>query len=973
MPTTKNPFLAAVRQFIKTYVSSPVASRGQTYKKHAIREWNDLSPNEVEYKVQGKSLYTVNITFSNTLEELDVECTCPYGHGCKHSVAALLHWGERMEGSELPAPPKPAEAGGRHVPGKKLGTTLDPFRVKDFQSLNYGRLKYLATKSSRDTYGLSDEGLQHTDAGAVFSVGEVGEYGNVDDDPEDIYEVTLKPEGQDLMVTCTCTRRVTLLCCHAYYVLDLVSGGKRWDLLEQGEQDFGAVGQKLLSQYGLPKGADWKEYFEINASLSGIQYALRPHYAGLIRPGGFNTEALQKATESLPPEELLAEKAPPDRVLGFILYPHTYDGKVELIKVIGKPKKGTQLMGANFKETTTLLEQLGIATTEAESKLELLAYHLDGKDSFKFGGPGWENLDPVREELAQMENLYVAGRTNSYRAPRKKDLQQVRFQAAPPQLAIRLQEEQGLIVVTPRILLGDVWVPLEDLEFPWLATGLFTWQENLYLFESPQQIKLLSLLRQGEVRMAVGGLRSLFEDFLTPLSRQLHIDATALPPTLYTQTRPLTMQCEVYISELHDFIVLKPMMQYSADQTVNALDRQQVYQVTNEGVVHLARDREKEAALVEVVRGLHPKFVRQREQDFFHLTYKEFLDDYWFLEAFEKMQAADIRVLGWNELQKFKYSPYQAAPRVSFSSGEDWFGVEGTVAFGDQSVPLTALRQAMLQRKNYVELGNGTLGLIPETWLERFGRLFRHAVEEDGELKVSTKLFTLIDEWYEEIDDEAVQRQLIERKQKLLHFQEIEAVPTPEAIQATLRPYQQDGYHWLWFLHRFGWGGILADDMGLGKTLQMLTFLTQVLEEDPTPHLLVVPTTLLFNWQREIEKFAPHLTSLVHHGPSRATDAKAFKDYPLIFTTYGTLLSDIGWLKKFKFHYVVLDESQAIKNPTSKRYKAVNLLKARNRIALTGTPIENSTFDLYAQMSFLNPGMLGGLTAFKKEYAQPID
>ncbi|HAA11506.1 MAG TPA: hypothetical protein DCE41_07320, partial [Cytophagales bacterium] len=113
------------------------------------------------------------------------------------------------------------------------------------------------------------------------------------------------------------------------------------------------------------------------------------------------------------------------------------------------------------------------------------------------------------------------------------------------------------------------------MEFPWLATGLFTWQENLYLFESPQQIKLLSLLRQGEVRMAVGGLRSLFEDFLTPLSRQLHIDATALPPTLYTQTRPLTMQCEVYISELHDFIVLKPMMQYSADQTANALDRQQ--------------------------------------------------------------------------------------------------------------------------------------------------------------------------------------------------------------------------------------------------------------------------------------------------------------------------------------------------------------------------------------------------------------
>jgi SNF2 family DNA or RNA helicase len=162
--------------------------------------------------------------------------------------------------------------------------------------------------------------------------------------------------------------------------------------------------------------------------------------------------------------------------------------------------------------------------------------------------------------------------------------------------------------------------------------------------------------------------------------------------------------------------------------------------------------------------------------------------------------------------------------------------------------------------------------------------------------------------------------------------------------------------------------------MGLGKTLQILTFLQhQVNNNKKDTHLIVLPTTLVFNWQDEIKKFVKNLKVLVHTGINRDKDTKKFAKYNLVIITYGVLMNDIEFLKNFKFNYVILDESQAIKNPQSKRYKAALLLKAKNRIALTGTPIENNTFDLYSQMNFVNPGFLGSQKSFKEEYSTPID
>jgi SNF2 family DNA or RNA helicase len=219
-----------------------------------------------------------------------------------------------------------------------------------------------------------------------------------------------------------------------------------------------------------------------------------------------------------------------------------------------------------------------------------------------------------------------------------------------------------------------------------------------------------------------------------------------------------------------------------------------------------------------------------------------------------------------------------------------------------------------------------------------------------------------------------VRTELANYRAKVGNFKTIRHVPVPEGLRTTLRDYQQQGLNWLNFLDAFGFGGCLADDMGLGKTVQIIAF---ILSQRDKPHantnLVVVSTSLIFNWQAEISKFAPSIRVRTRYGADRLKDVRDFDGYEIVLTSYGTLLSDIHLLKEYRFNYIFLDESQAIKNPESQRYRAVRLLQARNRIVLTGTPIENNTFDLYGQLSFACPGLLGSRQYFTDHYASPID
>jgi non-specific serine/threonine protein kinase len=317
-------------------------------------------------------------------------------------------------------------------------------------------------------------------------------------------------------------------------------------------------------------------------------------------------------------------------------------------------------------------------------------------------------------------------------------------------------------------------------------------------------------------------------------------------------------------------------------------------------------------------------------------------------------------------------------PTISFdvSSGIDWFDVQAVVNYGELAVSLKDIRRAIRKREKYVKLADGTIGALPEEWIARYRHMLGLGEETaDGSLRFSSAQITLLDQLLADADRARADEEFERRREKLRGFEQIEPKPLPAGFVGELRPYQKFGYDWLHFLREYGFGGCLADDMGVGKTIQALAFLLSLYEENPNlpATLIVMPRSLLFNWQREAERFTPNLKVYVHADQGRAGEAEQFGAHNLVLTTYGTMLRDVELLRKYEFHYAILDESQAIKNPLAETSKAARLLRARHRLVLTGTPIENSTTELWSQFAFLNPGLLGSVEYFREEFATPIE
>ncbi|WP_290712655.1 DEAD/DEAH box helicase, partial [Flavihumibacter sp. CACIAM 22H1] len=312
--------------------------------------------------------------------------------------------------------------------------------------------------------------------------------------------------------------------------------------------------------------------------------------------------------------------------------------------------------------------------------------------------------------------------------------------------------------------------------------------------------------------------------------------------------------------------------------------------------------------------------------------------------------------------------------RIQISSNTDWFDAKVDIVFGDQKVTVAEVKRALANKQQFVQLDDGSLGILPEEWIKRYSLLFRIGEGKAQNLRLSKYHMSVIDELYNERNEEELFVQLEEKYDRLRGFKSIREVDPPAHLQPILRPYQAFGFQWLNYLSEVNWGGILADDMGLGKTIQSLSFLQHYRDtHDRLKALVVCPTTLMFNWENEIRKFAPTLSYHIHHGGERTRNKALLENKNVIITTYGTLRSDIKLLVEMEFDCVVLDESQAIKNPSSKVTKAASLLRAKHRLCMSGTPLQNNTFDIYAQMNFLNPGMLGSMEFFRQEFAIPID
>ncbi len=320
---------------------------------------------------------------------------------------------------------------------------------------------------------------------------------------------------------------------------------------------------------------------------------------------------------------------------------------------------------------------------------------------------------------------------------------------------------------------------------------------------------------------------------------------------------------------------------------------------------------------------------------------------------------------GWHVEAEGKIFRRPGEMRVEVSSGIDWFELHGEVDYGGASAKLPALLAALRRGETMVRLDDGTYGLLPEEWLTRFGPIAGLGTAEADHLRFRRNQAGLLDALLATQPEVNCDETFTRVRDELRSFGGIHAGEQPAGFEGVLRDYQKDGVGWMDFLRRFGFGGCLADDMGVGKTAQVLALLEsrRGLPETPGPSLVVVPKSLVFNWKQEAARFTPRLRVLDHTGIAR--DVHAFADYDVVLTTYGTLRRDAAEFKDIEFDYIVLDEAQAIKNAGTESAKAARLLRGRNRLALSGTPVENHLGELWSIFEFLNPGMLGAASVFK--------
>ncbi|MGI8427456.1 MAG: SNF2-related protein [Actinomycetota bacterium] len=313
-------------------------------------------------------------------------------------------------------------------------------------------------------------------------------------------------------------------------------------------------------------------------------------------------------------------------------------------------------------------------------------------------------------------------------------------------------------------------------------------------------------------------------------------------------------------------------------------------------------------------------------------------------------------------------------------SGIDWFELKASLEYGETTAGLPELLAAAKRGDGFVVLGDETMGLLPEKWLEQYGLLASLGTPDGQSLRFKPTQAGLLDALIAAQPQASVDKAFARARNRLRDFGGVAPVPAPPGFVGELRPYQKEGLGWFNFLDEFGFGGCLADDMGLGKTVQVLALLesrraareSQAAGAAGLASLVVVPKSLVFNWIQEADRFAPKLKILDHTG-QRLTPGEHFEEYDVVLTTYGILRRDAAHFSSLKFDYCILDEAQTIKNASTSAAKAARLLRADHRLALSGTPIENHLGELWSLFEFLNPGMLGAAGAFKMNANQTQD
>jgi superfamily II DNA or RNA helicase len=318
--------------------------------------------------------------------------------------------------------------------------------------------------------------------------------------------------------------------------------------------------------------------------------------------------------------------------------------------------------------------------------------------------------------------------------------------------------------------------------------------------------------------------------------------------------------------------------------------------------------------------------------------------------------ADALHAAGWELWVRGKRARKVGRLDVRVESGIDWFDVSLAIDVEGLGAELPELLQALRDGAPYVRLTDGSFGILPAAWIAQHQRLASLGKLDSGAIRVPRAAAPLLDAMLATMPGVELDAAFRALRRRLAAVGSVQPRREPRSFLGELRPYQRDALGWFGFLDDVGLGGCLADDMGLGKTVQVLAMLAAA-RRSGRPSLVVAPKTVVFNWIDEARRFAPALRVVDYTGPNRSGRREAAKAADLVVTSYPILRVDIDELATWELDHVILDEAQAIKNPEAKVHEAARRLRARRRLALTGTPVENHLGDLAAILEFLNPGL----------------
>jgi SNF2 family DNA or RNA helicase len=952
--------LKSLKDYIKNNSNSNSKLSAKNVNPKLIKKFFDRY--DFEYLGSSSTPYKIEVDLSN-IKKITSSCTCPYDKGgiCKHRIAAVESICQRaitdVSISATKPLTKPVELVVKDILPK------NQFKLKN-HLIERNKIVTTIYNTSRYYFSYKIESVSPTKI-----IVQNSSY------LADNQTYAYNPATQILKITCTCSR-VKTICEHTAGSLDKIIDTFGTSIFSptyiEDQTEF------KLKKYGFTTEDNYQSVFKFELTPKG--FTTTSKFKNIIRDETDFSDIFQDESEfSLIHLPALRGERDTEHGLG-IFFEFNKKKLDSAIPFQGKYNKAKSDFASsivtlgyeNIQESFNFFEEDHQQKTILKTfQINALTNEFHNQKDLNSLKKAIENLESV---LPNWEKTFLYKYDNKNSLVRK-NLRPLTLSYLPIKLVFQISESDYFYNLKAKIAIEGKKYNFNSASIA--VSTLFIFLDDLIIpiLETKLAVYIDAFSKKPEINYLKKDTPNFIEKIVAPLSKNFEIESTLFKKSTVTK-KDEEFQKQVFMTDnAGEFISFKLAVNYP-EKLIDVFSTEMLFTAdeSNSKITYKERNQSFEDNFIEEFKSLHPNFENQ--ENLFYLTPEELFENYWMLHSVDKMKQMGITVFGANELKSFKFNLNKPTISVNLKSEIDWFDIVIDISFGNQKVNIKELQKSFLKKSNYVALGDGTLGILPEEWMKKFAGYFKSGEIKKNGVQISNYQFGIIDELYEEMETKpAFLEELYNKKMRLQNISEIEAIPLPKGIKATLRDYQHHGLNWLAFLDKNQLGGCLADDMGLGKTLQTIAFLQYLKSQKKTnpPSLIIAPTSLIFNWNAEIEKFCPSLKMLTFTGASRVESIADFKKYDIIISTYGSLLNDIELLKDIKFHYVILDESQAIKNPNSKRYKAVRLLNSYNRIALTGTPIENNTFDLYAQLNFLNPGLLGNMTHFKTQFSDAID